>query len=38
MYEDEKGSSTFKASVEKVGHVCWTDSQNCQFSAVKIQF
>jgi hypothetical protein len=22
MYEDEKGSSTFKASVEKVGHVC----------------
>jgi hypothetical protein len=23
MYEDEKGSSTFKASVERVGHVCW---------------
>jgi hypothetical protein len=22
MYEDEKGSSTFKASVERVGHVC----------------
>jgi hypothetical protein len=22
MYEDEKGSSTFKASVEIVGHVC----------------
>jgi hypothetical protein len=24
MYEDEKGSSTFKASVERVEHVCWT--------------
>jgi hypothetical protein len=24
MYEDEKGSSTFRASVERVGHVCWT--------------
>jgi hypothetical protein len=22
MYEDEKGSSTSKASVERVGHVC----------------
>jgi hypothetical protein len=22
MYEDEKGSSIFKASVERVGHVC----------------
>jgi hypothetical protein len=22
MYEDEKGSSTFKASVERIGHVC----------------
>jgi hypothetical protein len=31
MYEDEKGSSTFNPSVERVGHVC-------QFSAVKIQF
>jgi hypothetical protein len=22
MYEDDKGSSTFKASVERLGHVC----------------
>jgi hypothetical protein len=22
MYEDEKGSSTFKASVERGGHIC----------------
>jgi hypothetical protein len=28
MYEDEKGSSsTFKASVERVGHVCWSYQQ-----------
>jgi hypothetical protein len=29
MYEDEKGSSTFRISVERVGHIRWTDSQNC---------
>jgi hypothetical protein len=39
MYEDEKGSSTFKASVERVGHVCSTDSQNCvNFLRLKISF
>jgi hypothetical protein len=33
MYEDEKGSSTFKVSV------CWTDSQNCvNFLRLKFSF
>jgi hypothetical protein len=34
-----EGSSTFNASVERVGHVCWTDSQNCvNFLRLKFSF
>jgi hypothetical protein len=39
MYEDENGSSSFKASAERVGRACWTDSQNCvNFLRLKFSF